>query len=145
MWVSDETMYMCNTFATISNEGKYVLFFVQYCSWWLWYPLVLVLYLMVTAFQPKALVCLKQQMFHDTWLCIILWLCCTCQWVATWHGQTTLTEEDILYLCICLYFELIWKTKQDYWYPFLTHQAFMHTSINTHKALRLDHVDVTPT
>lgn len=57
MWVSEETMYMCKTFATISTEGKYVTFLVQYCSWWLWYPLVAVLYLMVMASQRKALVC----------------------------------------------------------------------------------------
>lgn len=57
----------------------------------------------------EGLCSLKQQMFHDTWLCIILWLCCTCQWVATWLWQMALTEEDILYLCIRLCFGLILK------------------------------------
>lgn len=131
-WCSDvesvkKLMYMCKTFATISTEGKYVnyLFFLfnivlddydillSYI-WW-WWPL------------NRRLLYVKQQMFHDTWSCIILWLCCTCQWVATRHGQKALTDEDILYLCICLYFESIWKTKQDYLYPSLTHQAFLQT------------------
>lgn len=58
MWVSEETMYMCKTFANNFNWRQIMFsFFVQYCSWWLWYPLVAVLYLMVMASQLKALVC----------------------------------------------------------------------------------------
>lgn len=67
-WVSEETMYMCKTFATISTKGKYV-FFIQYCSWWLWYPLVAVLYLMVKASQLKASVCYKQQ--NVSWYMVV--------------------------------------------------------------------------
>lgn len=96
--------------------------------WW-WRPL------------NRRLLYVKNNMFHDTWLCIILWLCCcTCQWVATWHGQTALTEEDILYLCIRLYFELNLKNQtEDSWHPSHTHLAFMHTSNDTNKVLRLHH------
>lgn len=44
-------------------------FFIQYCSWWLWYPLVAVLYLMVKASQPKASVCYKQQ--NVSWYMVV--------------------------------------------------------------------------
>lgn len=46
--------------------------------------------------------------------------CVTCQWVATRRGRTTSSEEDILYLCICLYFELKTQTR-DNRHPSLTH------------------------
>lgn len=46
--------------------------------------------------------------------------CVTCQWVATRQGRTTSGEEDILYLCICLYFELKTQTR-DNRHPSLTH------------------------
>lgn len=46
--------------------------------------------------------------------------CVTCQWVATRQGLTTSSEEDILYLCICLYFELKTQTR-DNRHPSLTH------------------------
>ena len=124
---------------TISTEGKYCSLFSfnifvddydilssQSYIWW-WWPL------------NWRLLCVKNnKMFHDTWLCIILWLCCTCQWVATWRRQTALTEEDILYLCICLYFESIWKTKQRIIDVHLAHigplptRALMHMKHHSH-------------
>lgn len=63
--------------------------------------------------------------------------CVTCQWVATRQGLTTSSEEDILYLCICLYFELKTQTR-DNRHPSLTHMM----SIDTRCA---DRVGVTPT
>lgn len=44
---------------------------------------------------------------------------------------------------VLVYLSVFWidlkNQTEDYWYPSLTHQAFMHTSINTYEALRLDH------
>lgn len=67
--------------------------------------------------------------------------CCDCavlhtSALAAWPEATASTEGGILYLYICLYFELIWKVKQqtgDYFD--LTHQAFLHTSIDPRNPL----------
>lgn len=64
--------------------------------------------------------------------CVSYCDCVTCQWVATRQGITTSSEEDILYLCICLYLELIWKLKRDNWHPSLTHITPLCTWASTH-------------
>lgn len=76
-------------------------------------------------------------MFHDTRLCIKLWLCCNCKRIATWQ----ISEKDILYLCICLNFlfsKIVELKKRVIDIHFAHILAFMCTGMNTYEALQLD-------
>lgn len=71
-------------------------------------------------------------MFHDTWLCINLWLCCTCK-----QGCRLKLANIRGRYFVLVYVSQLWIVETDR-RLLISSNSFMHTSRNLYEALQLD-------
>lgn len=124
-YYSDVSQWRCSCVKQqFQLKATVLLYFIQYCSWWLWYPLVA-----SPIFDGDGL-SNGRPLYGKNSNCFMIhggvsYCDCVVHVSATRQRPTTSSEEDFFFVPVSLYFKMIWKKKS------LTHQAFMHTSIDT--------------
>lgn len=92
---------MCVTYVLISTEGGFRFLFIIVLDDYKKYSLVCGLIFDGDGLSFEGFCMVKNlQMFHDTWSCIILWLCCTCrchmtQQLLKWGGYFVLVYLSV--------------------------------------------------